>query len=288
MIPIPEIIENPNDSSFAIREFTAPCKENIFHFHEEYELTFVVKGTGERFIGGKLESFADNDLVLIGKNTPHYYIHNAESQKLDKAPVIVVHFSSDFLGKQLTQIPEFEELTKLLENAKVGIAFSYKVMKKIAPILKKMLSQKGLDKLISLITIFRFLLQDKQYKLIGNIGFDGQLSQKDENRINIIYSFISNNYHQKVSLDEIAQMAHLSPSAFCRFFKRLSRKPFLKYLNEYRIGKACRLLTSTELPVGNIAFNCGFGNMANFNRRFKVETNFTPLAYRKKFGLGKY
>ena len=285
MIPIPEIVEKPYDSSFTVREFTSPCKENIFHFHEEYELTYVVNGKGERFIGGKLETFAAGDLVLIGKNTPHYYVHDDESQELEKAPVIVLHFTSDFLGKQLAETPEFEGLTQLLDKAKIGISFSKETVTAVHPILKQLLYQSGVAKLIGLFTVFQHLLQDKTYRQIGNIGFDGQLSQKDENRINTIYSYISNHYHEKITVDQMAELVHLTPPAFCRFFKRLTRKSLVQYLNEFRIGNACRLLNTTEMTVGDIAFKCGFGNMANFNRKFKRETGFTPLGYRKRFGL---
>ena len=287
MTPIPEVINKPVFNSFAVRKFTSPCSENIFHFHEEYEITYVIDAKGERFVGGKLERFYPGDLVLIGKNTPHYYIHDSDTQDKKSAPVIVVHFSDAFLGQALSDIPEFQSLSKLLDKAKAGISFSKEIADQVSLLLVRMQEEKGLDRLITLLQVFRLLLSDKEHRLIGNLGFDGQISQKDQNRISSIYSYISNHYQEKISLDQMADLVHMTPPAFCRFFKRMTRKSFVQYLNEYRIGNACRLLSNTDLPISEIAFTCGFSNLANFNRKFKAETSFTPLNYRSKFSLSR-
>lgn len=287
MIPIPEHIEYNQENSFSIRRFTNTCNETIFHFHEDYELTFIEQGTGERFIAGKLEQFKSGDLVLIGKQLPHYYIHHNDQNTNASPSTIVLNFKDNFLGKQLNDIPEFNQLTSLFESSISGIRFSDNTSKIVGNYLKSMVKQPGLKRLIGLINILHILSEDHHYSTIGSFGYEAKLNAKDQNRINSIYSFIHHNYNKKISIECIAEIVHLSPTAFCRFFKRLTRSTFVGFLNEFRIGKACKLLSSTDLSVGDIADSCGFDNMANFNRQFKIFVKLTPLAYRKKFGSFK-
>lgn len=282
MIPTPELIEPSIDSSFTVRKFTSPCDQSIFHFHEEYELTYVMNARGERFIGGKLEAFSSGDLVLIGKDTPHYYIHDEETQNQEEAPVIVIHFTHDFLGKQLQEYPELKSFARLLEHAGSGICFSQETVRKVEPLLHQLSEDEGLIRLIHLLQIFTHLEADDKYRIIGNLNIDTCKSQKDQHRINTIYSEVATRFHEKLSIAEMAGFIHMTPQAFCRFFKRITRQSFIEFLNEYRIGKSCQLIRESEMPISEIAFVCGFTNQANFNRKFKEQMKMTPKSYRDK------
>jgi AraC-like DNA-binding protein len=282
MIPTPELIEPSIDSSFTVREFTSPCDQSIFHFHEEYELTYVINASGERFIGGKLEAFSSGDLVLIGKDTPHYYIHDEKTQKQEEAPVVVIHFTQDFLGKHLQEYPEMKSFAKLLEHANSGICFSEDIVRKVEPLLLNLNRAQVLNRLIYLLQIFSYLITDNNYRVIGNLNIETCNSQKDQHRINTIYSQVATRYNEKLSIAEMATFIHMTPQAFCRFFKRITRQSFIEFLNEYRIGKSCQMIRESEMPISEIAFVCGFTNQANFNRKFKEQLKMTPRNYRDK------
>lgn len=285
MKPVQEIIDNTLNDSFTVRKFTSPCKENIFHFHAEYELTYVLNASGERYVAGKLDKFTSGDLVLIGKNTPHYYIHDTYTRNAKSAPVIVIHFSELFLGKSIYELPELNAFSKLLDKAAVGIAFSKTTSGKVKQLLLDLLNESGIERFILLFKIFQLLQSDMHYRSIGSIGYDDTLSQRDTNRINTVYSYVAMHYKEKILLKDVAKLVHLSPAAFCRFFKRLTRKSFVQYLNDYRIGKACKLLTKVDYNISEVAYICGFPNLANFNRQFKSIVHLTPAEYRNRLTL---
>ncbi|PXY02596.1 hypothetical protein DF185_00440 [Marinifilum breve] len=283
MAPVPEIIDHPASQSFSVREFITPCKEQIFHYHKEYELTCIVNASGERFIGGKLERFCNDDLVLIGKDTPHYYIHDKETQEKKNAEVLVLHFSDDVLGGEIDKLSELKQFVKLLNTAKHGIQFSKEIALQVKNLLYKIKESEGIYRLVYLLQVFQLLETDGNSRIIGNLGVQANVSQKDENRISTIYSYVSVHFQEKISTSDVASMVHMTPAAFCRFFKRITRKSFIQYLNDFRIAHACRLLTESSLSIADIAFKSGFANLANFNRTFKANTKYTPLRYREKF-----
>ena len=74
-----------------------------------------------------------------------------------------------------------------------------------------------------------------------------------------------------------------TPTAFCRYFKNVTRKTLVKIVTEFRINQACQLLRNSEKSVNEICFECGFGNISYFNKTFKAMTENTPLQYRNLF-----
>ena len=282
MNPIIEHIELSPNQSFTIRQFTAPCGENIFHYHPEIEITYVVNATGQRYIGGKLEEFGPGDLVLIGKDTPHYYIHDEATLSADEAPVIVIHFNEDFLGTSIHNIPEFKTFSNLVHQASQGLKFSKDITRKVATIMEDLLQEKGISGLNKLIDIFDILSHSDDHEVIGINGYNHSMESGDRLRINTIYSFVATHYQDKISLDDVAQLVHMTTPAFCRYFKRLTRQSFVQFVNEYRIGNACKQLVQSDASISEIAFGNGYNNLSNFNRQFKSVMNTTPNAYRAK------
>ncbi len=280
MNPIAEHIELSPNQSFTIREFTAPCGENIFHFHPEIEITYVVNASGQRYIGGKLEEFGPGDLVLIGKNTPHYYIHDDATLSSEKAPVIVIHFNEDFLGTSIHDIPELRPFSNLVNQAALGLKFTSGVTEQVQRIMVKMLADQGIFRLQYLLEIFNLLSSSTDHEIIGINGYNPSLSSNDQLRINSIYSYVATHYEKKIVLEDVAQIVHMTPPAFCRYFKRLTRQSFFQFVNEYRIGHACKQLVQSDASISEIAFQNGYNNLSNFNRQFKSVMQVTPQQYR--------
>ena len=103
---------------------------------------------------------------------------------------------------------------------------------------------------------------------------------QNEKRINKVFQYVQKGFSGKPTLQEAAKSIHLSVSAFCKFFKRISGKTFSDYVNEIRIAHACTLLIETDKPVSVIANECGFENLAYFNRIFLRKKKMTPGKYR--------
>ena len=119
--------------------------------------------------------------------------------------------------------------------------------------------------------------------MLSKTTYEQRNTEKYGKRINDIFDFVINNYEESISLEKAAEIANLSTTAFCRFFKERTRKSFMEFVNEVRVGEACKLLAKNDYNVSQICYEVGFNNISNFNRKFKEITNITPNEYRKTF-----
>ncbi|KXX66741.1 AraC family transcriptional regulator [Flammeovirga sp. SJP92] len=280
MQPVIEKIERNTNQSFAIRKFTDPCPQGIFHYHEELEIAYVINAKGKRFISGVLEEFDAGDLVLIGKNTPHYYQIDENSINYD---ILVIHFKEDFMGLNLKEIPELNSFYKLCKKATRGIQFKGARLEALQHLMLKIYNLPSEKRLTALIELFNLLLETEEYRIIGVSINEEHSDSNNLLRINSVYSFVSNNYSNKINLKDIARVINMTESSFCKFFKKITRKTFFNYLNEFRINKASKELLISEKNIALIAEECGYPNIANFNYQFKRVMKCSPSAYRNKF-----
>jgi AraC-like DNA-binding protein len=98
-----------------------------------------------------------------------------------------------------------------------------------------------------------------------------------------VLDFVLKNFHREISLQEVASLVNLSENSFSRYFSKRTRKPFISFLNEVRLSHACKLLIENQKSVSLISFECGFGNLSNFNRQFRKVYGTNPLTFRKQF-----
>lgn len=113
-------------------------------------------------------------------------------------------------------------------------------------------------------------------------------SSSDRIRVNTVYQYISDHYRDNLSLKAVAAQVNMSSSAFCRFFKKRTGKTFSRFLNELRIGYACKLLMESDDTATQICYNGGFNNFSYFSRQFKKITQLTPMKYKKQFKAAPY
>lgn len=269
-----------NNSSLTIKHNKYPYFLKIWHYHTEMELVAVLEGTGTRFIGDSIEKFEKGEIVLIGENLPHLWLSDdAYFKKPQKkmAEAIAVHFKNDFLGQGFFDIGEMQHISKLLKKAKYGIKFN-NVDKNILFAIKSMLSIDGYERTMKFIEILNLLARHKKFQLLASAGFVNSFNKSDKN-LDKIYEFIFNNFKKQIGLDDVAKIACMNPSAFSRFFKRVNRKTFTRYLNEIRIGYACKLLIERKYSITTICYDSGFNNISNFNRQFKIINSLSPTEY---------
>ena len=272
------------ESSFLYRRFSLPQFEAPFHFHPELELTFIESSKGKRFVGRQVTDFAAGDLVLLGENVPHCWLNNSsntEGGNLAKSTVI--QFKPDFLGTSFLDIPEMAAIQFLFQKAQSGILIKGKTRDVVADKMSFTTATTPFQKLLQLLDILQTIATSNETELIDPHFSTTTLSPIDNERFQKVYAFIIENYTQDIDLETIAAVAYLTPTAFCRYFKKMTCKTLVDVVTEFRIKHACQLLTSTEKSVSDICFESGFGNISYFNKEFKKATAYSPLSYRKLF-----
>ncbi|WP_298368346.1 AraC family transcriptional regulator [uncultured Lutibacter sp.] len=276
-----EKVASSSDSSFNAfiyedKNFDAP-----WHFHPEYELTYIVKGEGIRYVGNNVEKFEAGDFVLIGSNLPHCWKDSVQNNGMVKS--IVFQWSDDILGDNWIQKNEFRHIRSLLKNAANGVLFNPTFSKNIEVKLKTIVTKNPLEKLLSFIQLLEYLSGLKDYKTLTSTDFTPSLNLKANNRIDRVYDFVQENYAKKIKLKEVSDLVSMGDEAFCRFFKKSLNKSFFTYVNEYRINLACKALIETNKQVSQIAYDCGYESLPFFYRQFQKFMDCSPLVFKKMY-----
>ncbi len=285
MQPLLLKIESNSRQSFQIRKDVRPNFYSTWHYHEELELTLILKSNGTRFVGDSIKQFSSGDLVLVGANTPHVWKNNDSYYKepiADAAEAIVIHFRKDFVGANFFEMPEMIKIKNLIKEAKRGLCFGGNEKNNIRRKIIALVSKSPFEKILGLIEILAMLADTSEYSLLASTGFVQTFFANENDQINKVYAYIIENFRNKISLEKTAEVAHLTPTAFCRFFKSRTRKTFTQFLNEVRISFACRLLIEGKVDIAQVCFECGFNNLSYFNRQFKIIKNETPSSYQNR------
>jgi AraC-like DNA-binding protein/quercetin dioxygenase-like cupin family protein len=312
-----ESLNPTSESSFLYRRFSLPKFDAPYHFHPEIELTLIVKGKGKRLVGSQIDNYEAGDLVLLGENVPHCWLsentvddENVKENTVtpqrdeakgimdegnpeiigkesllnsDAAQSIVIQFKKDFLGDVFFEKMEFKKIKNLLGKAQSGLVITGDTRDILVEKMKEMESENPYYRLMILINILQQIAHSKDTQIIDNQPLTVKLNQHDAEKINKIYAYIMEHYTSEISLENVAKQAFMTPPAFCRYFKKITRKTLVEVVVEYRIKHACQLLSSTDKSISDICFESGFGNISYFNKQFKEMMRETPLGYRKMF-----
>jgi len=272
------------DKSFIVFQETGKFFPCPWHFHPEYEFVLVTKSTGRRMVGDHIGYFQEDDLVFMGSMLPHVWVNDslyANGQADHHADAIVVHFMDEFLGEGFLSIPEIQDFKKILRLAERGMVLKGQTRDRINALIKSMPTLNGMQRLSTLFSIFDIMSRTNEYDLLASPKFVQNFQYDTSDRFRRITEYIIQNFDRDISLSEIASVANMGVTAFCNFFKEQFRVTFVEYLNTVRIGHACKLLAENDHNVVEIAFECGFNNLANFNRQFKKLKGMTPTCYRR-------
>ncbi len=271
------------DSSFSIAHNDYPYFLKVWHHHLELELVLILKSTGTLFIGDGIVNFKENDVILIGENLPHMWLNDEVYFKEDlelNSEAIAIHFDKYFLGKDFLNMPEMIKINHLINGANQGIKFCN--LKK--DLLTDIVALKTFDpfaRVTCFIEILHKLSKVKFEKLVSS-GFIKSFNKTENKILDRAYEFIFNNFNQPITSRDVAEVLEMNSSAFSRFFKRLHRKTFTSYLNELRIGFACKLLIEKKQNITTICYDCGYNNISNFNRQFRKLKGMSPSQYVNK------
>ncbi|MBC7887195.1 MAG: AraC family transcriptional regulator [Ferruginibacter sp.] len=284
-----KIINTPPKDVFQLMKVDESYFFPSWHFHPEFEIMLVLEGRGIRFVGDSMERFQAGDLVFFGKEIPHFYRSDDEYYEKtsgDNSKALVLYFREDFLGETIWDMPDISHLKKLISASSRGIKFNGPVKEKIINQLRKLDDGKdSLAKVIDLLTLLQTMADARGYTLLSSRGFKHNLDEVECNRMNTVYQYIINNYSENPSLEDVAKIAFLSGTSFCRYFKSHTNKTYTQFLNEIKIGNACKFLIEDNMSVSQVCFETGFNNFTHFNSQFKRITGITPSQYKQKHSM---
>ncbi len=251
------------------------------HFHPEYEINLIYNGKGvRRVIGDHMEEIDDYEMVLVGPNLPHFWeLHKCKSKEIHE---ITVHIQCDLLDDRLLSRGTFRNVKDMLQRSVHGVLFSKETTQEFMPRLIDLPNKTGLNYFTSFLNILEDLANSKDQRLLSSYFPDFDEFENSD-KIKKVHDYIHENFHRKISLDEISELINMTPFSFNRFIKKRTGQTFISYINHVRVSNISRLLLESDLSVGEIAYQCGFNNLANFNRIFKKIKNCTPSEFRNEF-----
>ena len=137
----------------------------------------------------------------------------------------------------------------------------------------------GIAKVIDLLKILQIMSGARNYELLSSRGFSHSPVEEECERMNLVYKYILDNYVRNPSLSDVSRFASMSTAAFCKYFKSRTNKTYTQFLNEIKIGNACKLLIENKISISQISFKIGFNNLTHFNSQFKRIIGLTPTQY---------
>ncbi len=260
----------------------------IWHYHPELELHYVVRGQGVRFIGDNVSNFSAGEILLVGENLPHTWRCNQEYfQERSELQVeaILIQFRTDCLGRDFLNLDELHAIRLLYERARQGLLIHGETNRKLAGLMRAAVTATPFQRLVTLLSILDVIAQSDELETITSAKAFYQSNELETVRLNNICNYTLANYAQPITLDEIASVANLSVTSFCRYFKLMTHKTYHDFLNEIRISHASRSLIENKKSTEEICFESGFNNLSNFYRNFKRIKGVTPLDYKSRFVL---
>ena len=281
---LPFKIPKTSETSFTVQIEEEPHFYDILHQHPETQITMIVKGHGTVIQGDYVGNFQSGDVFIIGANMPHvfksdpsYYDNSNKRECLG----VNIFFESKSFGSHFFDLPEMRNASEFIKKSVRGLKLKGTTKLKVGKLIKNIHLQEGISRIISLLNIFNNLSASNEFNWLSKGQQKGVVNESEGKRLNDIFQFTMSEYHRPITLEEIAEVSNMTPSAFCRYFKQRTRKTYVSFLNELRVSHACRLLLNQDLNVTEVCYQSGFVNLSNFNRKFKAVTTYTPSQYQK-------
>ncbi len=245
-----------------------------WHYHPEIEITLITRGEGFRFVGDSIQPYTENDLILIGENTPHQWVsNNSDEKKTQQAYVL------QFRKELFQSFKECYLFETLFNESQRGIQFLGD-KNNITPVILSFKDANGLQRISLLFELLSLLVEKKEKTFLSSIKYSNPLKVKDERFVKI-NNYVLNHLDKKLTVEHVAEKCNMVPQSFCRWFKKCSGHSFISFVNIMRIEKACQSLINTNKPIQQIALSSGFENVSHFNRTFKSLKKMPPTQFKK-------
>ncbi len=280
-----EAVHADTESSFRCLHFTCEdlSADHTWHYHPEFELTWLIRSQGTRFVGDSIERYCPGDLVLAGPNLPHCWQNDGQGAGCEAAELIVVQFCESYLGDIFSKIPETRGILQLFADAASGLHFYGATVEAVGQLLHALVVQQGFDRLLRLLDILNLLskCRDRTQLAASDYRLNNDITPINRHRIEIVHRYVRESLELEISQAEIAERLGMTAPSFSRFFRAATGQTFVDFVNILRVHKACRMLGGGVASITEIAMDCGYRNISNFNRQFRALKGMNPSEYRE-------
>ncbi|WP_199140197.1 AraC family transcriptional regulator [Pedobacter sp. ASV12] len=275
-----------HDRTVIVQEDNMPHFYPYLHRHREAQLIWIKEGEGTLIVANNMYAFQKGEVYLLGANQPHLLKSNPvyfEENSGLKIQSLMIFFDPQGKLAPVLALPEMQWLATFIQQHQNGFKVPQAYQDHLVSLMQAVQQAGSMEVMTSFLSLFQSLQQlNSQLEPLSTSILPG-FSESEGLRIGHIFNFLMQNYHRNISLEEVAAEAHLTPQAFCRYFKKHTRQTFVAFLNELRINEACKKLTSSQFEnIASVAYTCGFNNITNFNRVFRSVKGQAPKAYFKR------
>ncbi|NLP45680.1 MAG: AraC family transcriptional regulator [Epulopiscium sp.] len=270
---------NQNHSfALSLREVQGYYTMPSYHFHDAYELYYLLSGKRYYFIEDRTFEINKGDLILIKP----YALHKTTDAGPPDHQRLLLSFNKNFFPQPTLMKDVIQQLYYQNHNA---FHFSSHQQQDMEHFLSEIINELqerpiGFEASIqSFVTqILIYLARHCKNAMIANSPTHPSPMHE---KISEIVQYMNIHYMNPLTLSFISKHFFISQYYLSRSFKQVTGFTFIEYLNSVRIREAQRLLRETEKQVIQIAHMVGFNNISHFGRIFKAITKYTPLQYRK-------
>lgn len=273
---LPFKIPKPDNSALIFQVDEGKSFYDQLHAHEEIQISIVLVGSGNLIVGDTVGRYEPNDVFVFGSQLPHLF---QSDQSDSDSLMFTLFFSENSFGKGFFDLIDFNEMKVFFQKSSLGM----QIQTNIESIREEFLKMDSYSKLERVSSFFRIvkLITKAQSKPLSTFIYEKHFTEQEGSRMSKVMSYAMKNYKREITLDEIANVANMTPNAFCRYFKKRTNKTFFQFLIEIRLENTCKLLSrNNEMSIAEISELSGFRNMAFFNRKFKSYKNSTPSEFR--------
>lgn len=273
----------PLDKSIIVQKDVLPYFYPHLHRHKEIQLTWIQQGEGTLVADNNMHAFRPNEIYWLGANQPHIFKSEAsyfQPKSRKKIVALSVFFNPDGELSAFFNLPEIKLLKNFIQQHQAGFKVPQEHSAEISARMLKVTNSSGTEQLLYFVELLKQLSSNPDHSPLASGQKSQHVSEHEGIRIGNIYNYIMHHYDKAITLEDAAKQAHMTPQAFCRFFKKHTLHTFVSFLNEVRINEACKKLTDgTYDNIATVAYTCGFNSITNFNRVFKTVTNKSPSEY---------
>ncbi|MDD4644927.1 MAG: AraC family transcriptional regulator [Bacteroidales bacterium] len=280
-----ESINIHSDESFFIGIFQDNLEKSIWHYHNNFEISFITEGSGKRIVADSIEEFQPGDLVFIGRNLPHVWIADKVQGVFSNRTLemVFLQFTTAVLSPQLLRLPEFKNVNNALSLSERGIHIVGQTLNEVSELMLQMPYLKSFERVLHFLRIMDTIGKSDSFIPLASKDYLKARFSNGNKRIATIHDYLMNNYREEINLGKLAEITNMAEGSLCRFFKQNMGTTIFEYLNKIKVELACNLLKNPDLSIMDVCYDSGFNNLSHFNKQFRKAAGMPPSEYRKQF-----